>query len=178
MVDQSHCFTLKHVGKSNIIVTPIAFRIPTLPDVENNNFYQTQCIWDTGAGASVITQRVIDALGLQPTGITFVNTASENNRQTNQYELDIFLSNDLVFRNVTVTEGTIIDGIDCLLGMDIIGVGDFSLTYYQGNTCMSFRYPSQHEVDFYNNPKIEANRTQRLAEERSRMLKGAGKRRK
>ena len=53
---------------------------------------------------------------------------------------------------MTVTLGVICDGINCLLGMDVIGLGDLSLTNLNGNTCMSFRYPSAHEIDFIENP--------------------------
>jgi len=48
--------------------------------------------------------------------------------------------------------GVIFSGIDCLLGMDIINTGDFIVTCLNGNTCMTFRHPSSHEVDFYKNP--------------------------
>ena len=49
-----------------------------------------------------------------------------------------------------MTEGVILSekGIDCLLGMDIISLGDFSITNFEGKTWLSFRIPSQHKVDF------------------------------
>ena len=56
MSDIAHCFTLKHTGKSNKIVTPLAFGIPNQSDEEVSNLFQTQCLWDTGATNSVITQ--------------------------------------------------------------------------------------------------------------------------
>lgn len=148
-----HCFTLRYTGISRVLVTPISFSIPALPGQVQPKF-QTQCIWDTGCSTTTITQKVVDALGLKQTGITRVNTASETGKQTSTFEVDLYLSKDLVFRNLTVTLGVICDGIDCLLGMDIIGTGDLSLTNFKGSTCMSFRYPSSHEIDFGKTPGI------------------------
>ena len=39
-------------------------------------------------------------------------------------------------------------GPDVLLGMDIITIGDFSITNQAGNTVFSFRVPSQHTIDY------------------------------
>ena len=148
-----HCFTLKSTGLARVLHTPISFGIPTLNHIIQHKF-QTRCIWDTGASATVITQNVVDALGLKPTGVQAVNTASERNKITETYLVDLFLSDELVFRNVTVTLGVIVDGIDCLLGMDVISTGDLSITNLKGNTCMSFRYPSGHEIDFSKTPNF------------------------
>ena len=42
-------------------------------------------------------------------------------------------------------------GCDALIGMDIITLGDFSITNHKGVTCMSFRLPSSHEIDYVKN---------------------------
>jgi len=39
-----------------------------------------------------------------------------------------------------------------LIGMDVITLGDFSITNHNGITCMSFRVPSSHEIDYVKNP--------------------------
>jgi len=39
-------------------------------------------------------------------------------------------------------------GIDALIGMDILGMGDFSVTHHNGNTTFSFCCPSRKEIDF------------------------------
>ena len=47
-------------------------------------------------------------------------------------------------------------GIDILIGMDIISKGDFAISNYNGKTQFSFRLPSQQDVDYkseYNNNK-------------------------
>jgi hypothetical protein len=147
------CLTLKFVGKSPILHTPIAIAIPSIPPSPLPS-HQIRCIWDTGCSVTTITQNVVDSLGLKQTGISYVNTASETNKKTKTFEVDLFINAELIFRNLTVNLGVIFSGIDCLLGMDIIGTGDLSVTSLNGNTCMSFRHPSSHEIDFYRNPKF------------------------
>lgn len=113
-------------------------------------FAKTKAIWDTGATNTVITKEVVSRLGLVSSGFTQVNTASENNKTTNTYLVDLKLKSDVTISTVQVTEGVILSekGIDCLLGMDIISIGDFSITNFEGRTMMSFRIPSSHKLDF------------------------------
>lgn len=141
----THSFTLKCDGITNIIMFDIL--ITGLND--NTKSFKTKGIWDTGATKSVITQQVVDYLGLPEAGVTFINTASASNIQRPTYLVDLVLKSD-VRVHVEVTSGTILNenGVDCLIGMDVIALGDFSITQYNGKTCMSFRIPSQHEIDF------------------------------
>ena len=149
---QIHSFTLKANGVQRML--PIKLEITGLND--RTKLCSTIGIWDTGATSSVITQEVADKLGLIPSGRTTVNTASETGHVTDTYLVDIYLKNDLRIQGVEVTVGTIdtINGFDCLIGMDIITLGDFSITNYKGETCMSFRIPSIHEIDYIKTPNL------------------------
>ncbi len=40
------------------------------------------------------------------------------------------------------------DSVDVLIGMDVIGLGDFSITNKDGKTTFSFREPSMEEIDY------------------------------
>ena len=46
-------------------------------------------------------------------------------------------------------------GIDVLIGMDVISKGDFAISYYNGKTQFSFRIPSQNDVDYKSGSNIE-----------------------
>lgn len=142
----THAFTLKSDGITNALLMDIEITVVGNP----SQSVTTKAIWDTGATNTVITKEVVAKLGLVATGFTEVNTASETNRRTNTYLVDIKLKADLTVSAVQVTEGVILSekGIDCLLGMDIISLGDFSITNFEGKTWLSFRIPSQHKVDF------------------------------
>jgi len=157
MIQPHHCFTVKsNGGLLNVIIMDFSVSLPG-----NSIHMPIKGIWDTGATSTVITQNVVNALGLFPTGKTLVNTASELNKTTNTYLIDVYLKPDVLVRNVKVTLGTLTGGVDSLIGMDIIMLGDFSITNYQGSTCMSFRLPSQHEVDYVKEAKKE-QRTRNL----------------
>jgi predicted aspartyl protease len=112
-------------------------------------------IWDTGASGSVITQSVIDACGLKPIGLTQVHDAS-GARDSGVYLVNIMLPNSVAFVAVSVTTGKLAPGSDVLIGMDIITLGDFSVTNKDGRTIFSFRVPSQLHVDYvqeHNSPQ-------------------------
>lgn len=150
-------FTLKSKGGLlRMLLTPVEFSLPGL----GVNKIKFNGVWDTGATATVITQNVVSALNLKPIGIAFVNTASQQNVQTPEFLVDVHLyDGQLCIPSVRVTLGNIGAGADCLIGMDIITLGDFSITNVSGITTFSFRVPSVQEIDFtkqlqHSKPKI------------------------
>ena len=144
---QPSAFTIKsNSGISNQLTTLIDVIVP---NTKNSN--HVKAIWDTGATATVITDNVVKALGLIPTGMSHVNTANGLAIQ-NTYIIDIVLPNGLRVTDVTVTGAMALSGgSEVLIGMDIIALGDLSITHYKGCTCMSFRIPSMHEIDYVKN---------------------------
>jgi len=110
-------------------------------------FQGFQAIWDTGATNSVITQNVVDALRLQPTGMTRVQSF-DSTKMSETYLVNIALLNNVAVPHVKVTKGSIAVGIDVLIGMDIITIGDFAITNRGGVTVFSFCAPSQRCLDF------------------------------
>ena len=140
-------FTANHLGRANQIITEVTIILP------NTNIKQlVKAIWDTGATASVITEKIVNALGLKPTGMSNVITANGPTVQST-YIVDIVLPNNLQVRDVTVTGAPgFSSDCDVLIGMDIISLGDFSITNFEGNTCLSFRFPSCHKIDYVASP--------------------------
>ena len=53
---------------------------------------------------------------------------------------------------VQVSEA-VLNGFDVLIGMDIITLGDFSITNVNGKTVFSFRIPSTETVDYVQQEK-------------------------
>lgn len=141
-------FTIKSKnGILRVLSTPISVLVPNTKELIVSN-----AIWDTGATASVITQDIVDKLNLKPTGMSRVSTANGVAEQ-NTYIVDIQLPNDVTIKDVTVTGiSSLPSNCDVLVGMDIISLGDFSVTNYNGITCMSFRTPSSHEIDYVISP--------------------------
>jgi WD40 repeat protein len=66
------------------------------------------------------------------------------------YLVNIELPNKYMISGVRVTEGKISGDFEVLIGMDIIQLGDFAVTNYNGRTVFSFRIPSMAHIDFLN----------------------------
>jgi len=105
-----------------------------------------KAVWDTGASGSVITDKVIQTLNLQAIDKQETHTAN-GKRLAQVFLVNMYLPNKVVFQGIRVTDGDIY-GTDVLIGMDIIGSGDFAVTHSDGKTCMSFQIPSTQRIDF------------------------------
>src|SRR5829696_9674212 len=84
-------------GKVNVLVNQVDIIIPN-----TNKLIKVNAIWDTGASSTVITQNVVNQLGLKPTGMTNVSTANGMALQ-NTYIVDVGLPNQVKVGDVTVT---------------------------------------------------------------------------
>jgi uncharacterized protein YchJ len=64
------------------------------------------------------------------------------------------LPNKVIIPDIKVLSGDF-QGYDIIIGMDIITLGDFALTNFEGKTKCSFRMPSMMEIDFVKKSHIE-----------------------
>ncbi|MGR3911617.1 aspartyl protease family protein [Burkholderia sp. SR8] len=140
-------FTAKANGICNVLKTQCGVAQVVNSGSRGPVELKYSAIWDTGATASVISQSVVDACGLAPTGVCQVHGVS-GITLTETYYVAIFLPNGVCFSPVRVTKGNLGGNCDVLIGMDIIGSGDFSVTNFDGKTAFSFRMPSQACVDY------------------------------
>jgi hypothetical protein len=145
----SHAFTNSLSNRVTVLNTPAgisrAFHLKgPQPHPVYSNF---QAIWDTGATGSVISERVVNACGLQPTGMTKAQTAS-GECICPVFMINLLLPNNVTFQNWKVSKMDMGLHTDVLIGMDIIGLGDFAVTHADGKTCFSFRVPSSKKIDF------------------------------
>ena len=106
-----------------------------------------KAIWDTGAELTVITERVVSECGLKESGKTELHGV-HGSALTPTYLVDIILPNKVKVTEVTVAQAPLTGDADVLIGMDIIGLGDFAVSSYKGATCFSFRVPSKERIDF------------------------------
>lgn len=147
---QVHALTNSSRGLSRSIITPV--------EISNGFTGQkitSKGIWDTGATDSVITKSTATALDLQPVRKTFVRGV-HGSKEVNVYYVNITLNNKNITLNTQVTECdelSVDHSVGMLIGMNIISMGDFSITNFQGNTTMSFRVPSLQKIDFVSGMK-------------------------
>jgi hypothetical protein len=141
-------FTARASGRVNVLKTPVKVFEAFDPRTQKPGpGYEFWAIWDTGATNSVISQKVVDALRIRPTGFATVKHAQGTADDVETYFVNIWLPNGVGMSMVRVTKGVVPDA-DLLIGMDIISKGDFAITQHQGKTTFSFRVPSCEEIDF------------------------------
>jgi predicted aspartyl protease len=149
-------FTAAANGRMRELVTPCwiapAFD-PTTPKHTHPKMQEFRAIWDTGATNSVISQKIVTDCALKPIGMTLVHTAN-GTCTAEQYLVNIRLPNRVAFQDVRVTNQPLV-GTPILIGMDIIGMGDFAVTHKDGKTVFSYRWPSAERIDFVkSSPRI------------------------
>lgn len=137
--------------------------------VSTSNQIPVKALWDTGATMSCISHGIAKSLGSSPVGKQQISTPS-GSKTVDTYIVDIKLPNDVVASKMLVCETDIgSQGIDLLIGMDIIGMGDFSVSNHETQTVFTFRVPSQKVTDYAK---------QLSAQKAIGSLHGRGKRRK
>lgn len=160
---QFRAFTSKsNKGLSRNLVTPAQVRAGSILKLNAKDVKAVKCnaLWDTGATNSVIGKKLAKELNLIP--VTKVNSVGVSGPfVSNVYWIDLLMPHNVEVLSVKVTEGNFRDeDPQLLLGMDIITLGDFSITNVEGKTVFSFRNPSIKEVDYVKemdrlNEKIE-----------------------
>lgn len=139
-------FTLRAQGTLRSLVTKCRVSEAHDPNGPAKQLLEFNALWDTGATSTSITQKIVDALGLAPTGLAKVHHA-DGESMVPTFLVNVRLPNEVGFAGVKVTLAKL-TGIDVLIGMDIISAGDFVLTNKSGKTVFTFRIPSMAEIDF------------------------------
>jgi predicted aspartyl protease len=101
---------------------------------------QAVAIWDTGATITVISPKVQKELGLIERFRLNVSGVNNKNRAV-ATELTLVLPGGIVTEDVTVAVCNLPDGIDMLLGLDVILRGDFMLSNGRSRTRLSYTIP-------------------------------------
>ena len=142
---------LSHYGRGieRAIKTPVKVK-----NLVTNLEISTMGLWDTGATGSAITSVAAKKLGLIPISMTEVSGV-HGTEIVPVYSVVLTLNNENISVPVRVTEGkassfSIEGDADILIGMDIITMGDYSITNCNGRTVMSFRFPSLETIDYCN----------------------------
>jgi len=114
-------------------------------------------LWDTGATHSLIVPSVVKECKLEQH--SFTNSSGIEGKITRRpsYPADLFLPSNVIVGEVELTElerdDQLGNDIQMLIGMDVISLGDFALSYENGNTVFSFRVPGRKVIDFVEESK-------------------------
>ena len=176
----SRSFTIHRAGRIREIITDIGVSLPFDPTTIQQNpnqappnpIYQTRALWDTGATNCAITQKLAQNLSLKPITVAEVHHANGVDKK-NVYLISLFLPNQVAIVGIRATECESTAGaFDVILGMDIIGFGDFAITSNDGNTTFSFGFPSMSIIDFskkYGNWDGQVNKEELSPDEKRKL---------
>ncbi len=78
---------------------------------------------DTGASCTVIREGLAQQLGLQPTGVRMIHTASQSNVRCYEYLVRLLLPATILFETDVVEIPLKGQHIDCLIGRDVLAQG-------------------------------------------------------
>jgi predicted aspartyl protease len=136
-------FTVLNQGISNILTNDISI-VPSSDD--DSKPVIAKALWDTGAMCTVISNDIADKLNLKHVSIEIISTPS-GTMKTKMFVVDLILPNNIEVKRVHVL-GAYPSSCDVLIGMDVIGIGDFAVTNFLNQTAFSFRIPSKERIDF------------------------------
>ena len=140
-------FTCRAPGRMSALISPVELCAPFAPPNVPDRSVKCKALYDTGASRSAISPRVVQDLQLASIGVTNVGVGG-GTLTTTRHLVNIGLPNRVMFAMVSVAKMTLPPDIDVLIGMDILGLGDFAVTNHQGKTTFSFCCPPQREIDF------------------------------
>lgn len=148
-------FTIKTEGALSAIVTEVE-----VSDYFNYELFtqkparlRVNALWDTGSTHCSISIRLVERLNLVPNSYVNVQHAGGISG-CNKYTIYLTIKSVGKARIVKFTlemdvfEFVAPDDFDIILGMNVINLGDFCITNFQGNTTVSFTIPSRGEIDF------------------------------
>lgn len=148
MIPQRFAFTAVSPTYNREVITDAFISAPT-PNNIPVQLLNVKALWDTGASNSVIKPHIVNQLGIKADGVAkSINAGGENT--VNTYLVNIALPNKMLIPMVRVTEcaETPSSKFDIIIGMDIISLGDLSISGQGIKRVVSFCMPSAVVIDF------------------------------
>jgi len=113
--------------------------------VVHGEYVRCKALWDTGAVSTVVSSRLVRALGLSAIDQNMATTV-QGSYLASIYLLDVLLPNKMLVKSLRVSDGEF-DDCDILIGMDLIKLGDMMITN-GGTMKFTFRIPSEGDKPF------------------------------
>lgn len=93
---------------------------------------------DTGASRSVVQRGLADQLGLKPIGITYISTPSSTGVPAFEYLVRLVLPNNVIFETTVLEAPLQGQGIQCLIGREVLSQGMLVYIGYSNLFSLSF----------------------------------------
>lgn len=142
-------FTCRYTQMASALISDVEIFAPAVIALPGSlpGGIKYKALYDTGATHSSISPKVVSDLHLESIGTTIIGVGG-GTLKTTSHLVNIGFPNRVLFQMIRVAKVGVHQGIDALIGMDILGQGDFAVTNHGGRTTFSFRFPSQKEIDF------------------------------
>jgi predicted aspartyl protease len=140
-------FTVRHAGKTNRLITEVEVFPAHTQGSPLPVGKKYKALYDTGATNSSVSPQVVADLNLPSIGAKKVGVGG-GELETTSHLVNIALPNKVMFQMMPVAKIALQGDIDVLIGMDVLGVGDFAVTHHDGTTTFSFCCPSHRDIDF------------------------------
>ena len=124
-------------------------QIFNISDTSDGKGFNVMALWDTGATGSAITPSLAQKMNLIP--INRVKVAGVNNvSMVDVAKVSIGLPNMVMVQEINVMICNLNQGFDMIIGMDIILLGDFSISNGGDKTLFTFALPPfENKTDHY-----------------------------
>lgn len=139
-----HAFTTYYDSRKIVLTNEVQVTSDHSP---NFAFKPYTAIWDTGAEATCISPKIVSECALKPIGVVQAQ-GPYGAKLAKVYPLRIRLPNDIGLKLKAIEANNLDPDGDVLVGMDVITLGDFAVSTYEGRTVFTFRMPSQGRIDF------------------------------
>jgi predicted aspartyl protease len=117
--------------------------------MQHQNVIRARALWDTGAMLSAITPEIATKLNLASINRIKVNGIG-NFSIADIVRVSIRLPNLVELKNARISVLNLVKDVDMLIGMDIIQLGDFSISNGAGKTLFTFAMPPfDDKIDLY-----------------------------
>ena len=149
MIPLQFNYTMRYEGIVPALITPCAVSASWDPSEGGPEpaAVRYQCLWDTGATVSAVTKRVAVDLELPIEALVPIRHAGGASAGVPQHYVNLQLPNGVVIVGRAVAQLPLTN-CDVIVGMDIISLGDFAVSNFNGKTTFTFRIPSVEEFDF------------------------------
>ena len=143
-------FTSAQDGIADKLLTPVTVKGGAMG-------MEVKAQWDTGATCTCIAEAVVDALGLEAVRLGAISSPT-GTREASVHLVEIELPNGVVLPAHEVVRADLGDQeVDMLIGMDIIGKGEFCVSGYDGRTVFTFRMPPIRHTDYVAETEMLSN---------------------
>jgi predicted aspartyl protease len=117
--------------------------------MQYQNVISIRALWDTGAMLSAVTPEIAKKLDLVSTNRIKVNGIGSY-CIADIVRVSIRLPNLVEVKNARISVLNLVKDVDMLIGMDIIQLGDFSISNGAGKTLFTFAMPPlEDKTDLY-----------------------------